>query len=105
MLREYTGYDDRLGNHICTLDLVSFRCPEHSISGKGVVVKGSDVGCPEWEFCIQDTRKAPDCKKQNEGRIYPFYEDAVYNIRARAMSEEEIEKMKNNLFGFKEEQK
>lgn len=64
MLREYTGYDDRLGNHICTFDLVSFRCPKHSISGKGVVVKGSDVGCPEWEFCIQDTRKAPDCKKR-----------------------------------------
>lgn len=100
MLREYTGYDDRLGNHICTLDLVSFRCPEHSISGKGVVVKGSDVGCPEWEFCIQDTRKAPDCKKQNEGRIYPFYDDAVYNIRARAMTEEEVEDMKNKLFGF-----
>ena len=52
------------------------------------------------EFCIQDTRKAPDCKKQNEGRIYPFYDDAVYNIRARAMTEEEVEEMKNDLFNF-----
>ena len=97
-LKEYTGYDDRLGNHICTLDLVSFRCPKHSISGKGVVVKGADIGMPEWEFCIQDTRKAPDCKKQNEGRIYPFYEDAVYTIKARAMSEEEIRKICDQLF-------
>ena len=40
-------------------------------------------------FEIQDNRTENECKKRNVGRIYPFYDDAIYTIvETQAESEE-----------------
>ena len=74
-MRMYTGYDDRLGNPIFTTDIVKFRCPGFSLSGKGVVFQ-----VDENTFAIKDNRTENECKKENVGRVYPFYDDAIYTI-------------------------
>lgn len=74
-MRIYTGYNDRFGKPIFTGDIVKFRCPNFSISGRGVVVQVGDN-----TFEIQDNRTEYECKKRNVGRIYPFYDDAIYTV-------------------------
>lgn len=56
-----------------------FRCKNHPLSGKGVVFMGKEVdGLGEDPFRIRDTRTG-----RNNGRIYPYYDDAVYRIDGR----------------------
>lgn len=60
-------------------DVVHFRCKNHPLSGKGVVFMGKEVdGLGEDLFRIRDTRIG-----RNNGRIYPYYDDAVYRIDGR----------------------
>lgn len=60
-------------------DVVHFRCKNHPLSGKGVVFMGKEVdGLGEDPFRIRDTRTG-----RNNGRIYPYYDDAVYRIDGR----------------------
>ena len=55
------------------------RCKNHPLSGKGVVFMGKEVdGLGEDPFRIRDTRTG-----RNNGRIYPYYDDAVYRIDGR----------------------
>ena len=79
---ESTGYIDRYGNDICVGDHVKFRA--QGITGKGIVFKPTDKEIIQryGEYMIQDTRKYPECKSRNEGRQYPFYDDAVYTVLA-----------------------
>lgn len=71
-----TGKFDKSGTEIQTGDIVHFRCKNFALSGKGIVFLsenadslGSDL------FRIRDTREG-----KNNGRIYPYYKDAVYRI-------------------------
>ena len=73
--REKTGHRYKDGSDIFVGDHLRFRCD--GISGRGIVYRGRDLGL-EWEYCIKDLRKYPECRSRNEGRIYPFYEQAVY---------------------------
>lgn len=73
--REKTGRRYKDGTDICLGDHLKFRCD--GISGRGIVCRGKDLGL-EWEFCVKDLRKYPECKSRNEGRMYPFYDQAVY---------------------------
>lgn len=77
-----TGYKDRYGNDICVGDVVKFRC--NGLSGKGVVVEtDSKEKTERWgKYMVQDIRKYPECKSYNEGRQYPFYDDALYTVLA-----------------------
>lgn len=69
----FTGYYDKSDRPIFTGDLVKFRCPGFSMSGRGIVYKTD-----KNTFAIKDNRT--DCKRKNVGRIYPMYDDAVYTI-------------------------
>ena len=79
---ESTGHTDRYGNDICVGDYVKFRA--HGISGRGVVFKPTDTESIQQygKYMIQDIRKYPECKSKNEGRQYPFYDDAIYTVLA-----------------------
>lgn len=69
-----TGKFDKNGDEMLVGDIVHFRTS--GLSGKGVVYLAEK---PDWLgsdlFRIRDTRPG----KQN-GRIYPFYPEAVYRI-------------------------
>ena len=71
-----TGKYDKYGIAIEVGDTVSFRCKNCSLSGKGIVYlsDGKD-GLSTDTFRIKDTRD-----NKNKGRIYPWYDDAVYKI-------------------------
>lgn len=85
---ESTGYKDRYGNDICVGDYVKFRA--QGITGRGIVFKPTDDEIIQryGEYMIQDTRKYPECKRRNEGRQYPFYDDAVYTVLAGSEEKE-----------------
>lgn len=74
-MRIYTGYNDRFGKPIFTGDIVKFKCLNCSISGRGIVAQAGDN-----TFEVQDNRTESECKSRNVGRIYPFYDDAIYTI-------------------------
>lgn len=75
---EYRGYT-KDGREMQVGDVVHFRCKNHPLSGKGVVFMGKEVdGLGEDPFRIRDTRTG-----RNNGRIYPYYDDAVYRIDGR----------------------
>ena len=69
-----TGKFDKNGDEMLVGDIVHFRTS--GLSGKGVVYLAEK---PDWLgsdlFRIRDTRPG----KRN-GRIYPFYPEAVYRI-------------------------
>lgn len=75
-----TNYKDKNGTNICVGDTVKFRCK--GLSGRGTVIETEDKELLDrfGKYMIQDTRKYPECKSRNEGRMYPFYDDAVYTI-------------------------
>ena len=69
-----TGKYDKNGKGIEVGDTVHFRTD--GLSGKGIVFLAVEPdGLGEDLFRIRDTREG----KQN-GRIYPYYPDAVYRI-------------------------
>lgn len=74
-----TGKFDKNGDEMLVGDVVHFKVNRAAISGKGIVylADGSD-GLGEDLFRIRDTRPG-----KNEGRMYPFYSDAVYRIDER----------------------
>ena len=74
-----TGKYTKDGREMQVGDVVHFRCKNHPLSGKGVVFMGKEVdGLGEDPFRIRDTRTG-----RNNGRIYPYYDDAVYRIDGR----------------------
>ena len=80
-----TGKFDKNGTEMQVGDIVHFRLDEARLSGKGRVyltdneddltVLGSD------NFRIVDTRE------KTNGRVYPYYDRAVYRIDVRAEGE------------------
>lgn len=90
-MSEKTGYKDRYGRDICVGDYVKFRIPTHSKTGRGIVVKSNDLQEIKMfgEYIIQDTRKFPECKRRNEGRRYPLYDDVAYTILTEEKCEEQ----------------
>lgn len=74
-----TGKYAKDGREMQVGDVVHFRCKNYPLSGKGVVFMGKEVdGLGEDPFRIRDTRIG-----RNNGRIYPYYDDAVYRIDGR----------------------
>ena len=67
------GRKDKNGREICLGDTVKFRCKRCAVVGCGIVIEDDRFG-----YAIKDTRT--NCKSRNAGRIYPFYDDAIYEI-------------------------
>ena len=70
-----TGKFDKTGIEIKVGDIVHFRCKKCALSGKGIVYLDLTDGLSPEPFRIKDTRP-----NKNNGRIYPWYDDAVYRI-------------------------
>lgn len=69
-----TGKFDKFGDEMMEGDIVHFRT--NGLSGKGIVFFQEESDCLGTDpFRIRDTRPG----KQN-GRIYPYYPQAVYRI-------------------------
>ena len=79
-----TGYKDRYGNDICVGDYVKFRCK--GMSGRGIVFETDDKEIIDkyGKYMIQDTRTIEECRSRNVGRMYPFYDDALYTVLANS---------------------
>lgn len=74
-----TGKYDKDGVAISVGDIVHFRCKHCSLSGEGIVYLSEACadGLGTDPFRIKDTRDT-----KHKGRIYPWYNDAVYVIKA-----------------------
>lgn len=72
-----TGKFDKNGKEIQVGDTVHFRCKNHALSGKGRVYldNSNSDSLGTDPFRIVDTRET-----RSKGRIYPWYEDAIYRI-------------------------
>lgn len=71
-----TGKYDKYGIAIEVGDIVSFRCKSCNLGGKGIVyLSDGNDGLGTDTFRIKDTRD-----NKNKGRVYPWYNDAVYKI-------------------------
>lgn len=70
-----TGKYDKNGDEMMVGDTVHFRCKQHPLSGRGTVFLRTGDGLGEDPFRIRDTTPG-----KRGGRIYPFYDDAVYRI-------------------------
>lgn len=71
-----TGKFDKNGKEILVGDIVHFRVNGFSLAGKGVVYLTEEADSLGSDpFRIRDTRPG-----KNEGRIYPYYKDAIYRI-------------------------
>ena len=73
-----TGKYDKNGIEISVGDIVHFRCKHFSLSGEGIVYLSEDCadGLSTDLFRIKDTRD-----NKNKGRLYPWYNDAIYTIK------------------------
>lgn len=67
-----TGKYDKNGIEISVGDIVHFRCKHCSLSGEGVVYLSEDCA----DRLGKDIRN-----NKNKGRLYPWYNDAVYTIK------------------------
>ena len=72
-----TGKYDCNNKPIIVGQTVHFRCKNFALCGKGIVYldKNNSDGLSEEPFRIKDTRVG-----RNNGRIYPYYDDAKYRI-------------------------
>lgn len=72
-----TGKYDKNGREMMVGDTVHFRTS--GLSGRGIVFLAEKPDClGEDPFRIRDTRPG-----KQEGRIYPYYEEAKYRIDER----------------------